>query len=305
MVIPMSFAAWFLLPKHRTPPKAQRRGVDIPGVLTLTACLILFVYSISDAADAGWGSPQVITTMVLSITAFVAFFVVESIMEHPALPPKTWRNKNFTPLFFYAHWWRLGCQLQLISVFPNLWYDSPLIAALRCLPIGVAGGVASYLVGRFLPRLTAKWVLVGAQILTATGSAVRIGGFGGALLVVRVPRDGDWDVRAGICTPSRQKSSRLVRLQSTIGLRLSHVSPSYGLRPVYPPTGVEVNRDRTQFAGTRVAYEWANELDGTIQPEHVELGFEGEKLRMVVNITGAASLQYEPKEFSVSAAEFF
>ena len=53
MVIPMSLAAWFLLPKHTTPPKAQRRGVDIPGVLILTAGLILFVYSISDAADAG------------------------------------------------------------------------------------------------------------------------------------------------------------------------------------------------------------------------------------------------------------
>ncbi|KAF4607679.1 hypothetical protein EYR40_000014 [Pleurotus pulmonarius] len=175
MVIPMSLAAWFLLPKHTTPLKAQRRGVDIPGVLILTAGLILFVYSISDAADAGWGSPQVITTMVLSVIAFVAFFVVESIVKHPALPPKTWRNKNFTPLFFYAlspYWWCLGCQLQLVSVFLNLWNDSPLIAALRCLPIGVAGGVASYLVGRFLPRLTAKWVLVGAQIFTATGSVL-------------------------------------------------------------------------------------------------------------------------------------
>ncbi|KDQ32495.1 hypothetical protein PLEOSDRAFT_1060321 [Pleurotus ostreatus PC15] len=175
MVIPMSVAAWFLLPAHTTPPKSERRSVDIPGVLTLTAGLILFVYAISDAVDAGWASPQVITTLILSVIAFIAFFIIESIVAHPALPPRTWRNKNFTPLFFYAlspYWWCLGCELQLVSIFLNLWQDSPLIAALRCLPIGVAGGVASYLIGRVIPYLPAKWVLVAAQLFTATGSVL-------------------------------------------------------------------------------------------------------------------------------------
>ncbi|KAF9491540.1 MFS general substrate transporter [Pleurotus eryngii] len=175
MVIPMSVGAWFLLPAHTTPPKSERRSVDIPGVLTLTAGLILFVYAISDAVDAGWASPQVITTLILSVITFVAFFVIESIVAHPALPLRTWRNKNFTPLFFYAlspYWWCLGCELQLVTVFLNLWHDSPLIAALHCLPISIAGGVASYLVGRVLPYLPAKWVLVTAQLLTATGSVL-------------------------------------------------------------------------------------------------------------------------------------
>ncbi|KAF9490814.1 MFS general substrate transporter [Pleurotus eryngii] len=173
MVIPMSVAAWFLLPAHTTPLKSEQRSVDIPGILTLTAGLILFVYAISDAVDAGWASPQVITTLILSIIAFVAFFAIESVVAHPALPPQTWRNKNFTPLFFYVlcpYWWCLGCKLQLVTVFLNLWHDSPLVAALRCLPIGVAGGVASYFVGRVLPYLPAKWVLVAVQLLTATGS---------------------------------------------------------------------------------------------------------------------------------------
>ncbi|KAG9227060.1 hypothetical protein CCMSSC00406_0008260 [Pleurotus cornucopiae] len=206
MVIPMSVVAWFLLPAHTTPPKSERRSVDIPGVLTLTAGLILFVYAISDAVDAGWASPQVITTLILSLIAFIAFFVIESVVAHPALPPRTWRNKNFTPLFFYAlspYWWCLGCELQLVSIFlvrhisislytlqsaqTNQRTDSPasnssrtsgttrpssIIAALRCLPIGVAGGVASYLIGRVLPYLPAKWVLVAAQLLTATGSVL-------------------------------------------------------------------------------------------------------------------------------------
>lgn len=56
MVIPAAGAAWFLLPTHTMPAKAQRRGVDIPGVLVLTSGLILFVYAISDSAESGMSS---------------------------------------------------------------------------------------------------------------------------------------------------------------------------------------------------------------------------------------------------------
>lgn len=53
MVIPAACAAWFLLPTHVVPAKSQRHGIDMPGVLVLTSGLILFVYAISDGAEAG------------------------------------------------------------------------------------------------------------------------------------------------------------------------------------------------------------------------------------------------------------
>lgn len=175
MVIPAAGAAWFLLPTHTMPARAQRRGVDIPGVLVLTSGLILFVYAISDGAESGWGSPQVVTTLVLSVVVFVLFFAIERIVNSPALPPKTWTNRNFTPLFFYAwspYWWCLSSQLQLVSVFMTLWHDSPLIAAVRCIPMGVAGGVASFLAGKYVPRLNPKHILVCSQALMALGSVL-------------------------------------------------------------------------------------------------------------------------------------
>ncbi|KAF4571718.1 hypothetical protein EYR36_009062 [Pleurotus pulmonarius] len=175
LVIPMAIAGWFLLPPHKAPPKSERRSIDIPGVLTLTAGLILFVYAISDGAEVGWGSPQVITTLVLSVFVVGAFFGIEQYVSNPALPPKTWTNKNFIPLFFYAwspYWWCLSCELQLVSVFMNLWGDSALIAAVRCIPMGVAGGIASYLSGRFVPKLPPNYILVGSQVLMAVGSVL-------------------------------------------------------------------------------------------------------------------------------------
>ena len=58
----------------------------------------------SDGNTEGWGSPQIVTTLVLSILLFVAFFAVERFVKDPALSPSTWSNKNFAPMFFYA--WR-------------------------------------------------------------------------------------------------------------------------------------------------------------------------------------------------------
>ena len=44
---------------------------------------------------------------------------------------------------------------------------SPLSASLHCLPIGIAGGISSYLSGLYGPRLPRKLLLPGGQLLMA------------------------------------------------------------------------------------------------------------------------------------------
>ncbi|KAJ8520062.1 hypothetical protein ONZ45_g3098 [Pleurotus djamor] len=173
IIIPTSALAWFILPSRSLKTSSPRRSIDFPGVFTLTAGLILFVYAISDGAEVGWGSPQVISTLVLSVVSVIAFFFIERIVKNPALPPATWSNKNFLPLFFYAwspYWWLLGCELQLVGIFMDLWHQSALSAAVRCIPLGVAGGVSSWLSGRFGPLLPPNVLLVGGQAFMAVGA---------------------------------------------------------------------------------------------------------------------------------------
>ncbi|KAJ8520063.1 hypothetical protein ONZ45_g3099 [Pleurotus djamor] len=156
-------------------PTSALSCIDFPGALTLTAGLILFVYAISDGADVGWSSPQVISTLALSVLSVIAFFIIEHIAKNPALPPATWSNKNFISLFFYAwspYWWGFGCELQLVGIFMDLWHQSALSAAVRCIPMGFAGGISSWLAGKFGPLLPPSALLVGGQALMAVGAVL-------------------------------------------------------------------------------------------------------------------------------------
>ena len=99
--IPFSVVAFFFLPTTTLAGK-EKRDLDLPGISTLIVALILFVYALSDGSDQGWGSPQIIVTLILSIVVFVAFFFVERVTKDPAVPPRLWRIKNFAPMFFYS-----------------------------------------------------------------------------------------------------------------------------------------------------------------------------------------------------------
>jgi hypothetical protein len=123
LVLPLCALAALTLPNLVPTEGSKERRVDIPGVLILTGGLVLFVYAISDANTVGeyyswlvpftqgwsdtvvaigWAKPQILVTLILSIIFIISFFFVERIVKDPAVPPSTWTNKNFLPLFIYC-----------------------------------------------------------------------------------------------------------------------------------------------------------------------------------------------------------
>ncbi|KAK7469999.1 hypothetical protein VKT23_001434 [Stygiomarasmius scandens] len=174
IVIPFAVISWFILPGAPPPDEEHhKKSLDWPGVASLTAGLILFVFAISDGSASGWNTARVIAPLVISIVIIGAFLFIERIVKDPALPPRTWTNKNFTPLFFYGwtlYWWLFGSEMQLVQIFTALWKTSSLSAALRCLPLGISGGFSSYLAGIIVPEFPRRVVLVGAQLFMCIGS---------------------------------------------------------------------------------------------------------------------------------------
>ncbi|KAJ8502791.1 hypothetical protein ONZ45_g11427 [Pleurotus djamor] len=175
LTIPMAGCSWFVLPPVEKKKPKQSRRIDFAGVTILTAGLILFVYAISDGSEAGWQTPQVITTLILSVVLIIAFFFVERFVSDPALPPSIWSNKNFTPIFIVAwspYWWLFGCLIQLVTIFTNLWGDSALIASIRCLPLGITAMVFSYVAGKLVPKLPSRVSIVGANVCMIVGATL-------------------------------------------------------------------------------------------------------------------------------------
>jgi EmrB/QacA subfamily drug resistance transporter len=86
--VPIGTAALALTP--RIVPDSRlataRRRFDPLGALTVTGGLLLLVYAISKAPEAGWGSGLTIALLAASAAALAVFLLIESRVEAPLLP---------------------------------------------------------------------------------------------------------------------------------------------------------------------------------------------------------------------------
>lgn len=150
----------------------ERTSMDIAGAFSITAGLVVLVYALVDANDAGWGSGQTIGLLALSVVLLATFVVVELRTRHPIMPLTIFRNRNVASADAVAL--LVGASLFSMFYFISLYLqqvlgDSALEAGLSYLPLSVAiitsAGVASQLVTRIGP----KPVLVSGLVCTTVG----------------------------------------------------------------------------------------------------------------------------------------
>jgi len=72
------------------------RGVDLPGLATLTGGLFLLALALLRGNEEGWGSPTIVAELTGAITLLVAFLAIESTVREPMLPLRLFRNPSFT-----------------------------------------------------------------------------------------------------------------------------------------------------------------------------------------------------------------
>jgi EmrB/QacA subfamily drug resistance transporter len=70
------------------------KGADVPGALLVTASLMLAVYTIVEAADAGWGSAQTLGLGAVAVALMAAFLVREATARTPLIPLRIFRSRN-------------------------------------------------------------------------------------------------------------------------------------------------------------------------------------------------------------------
>jgi EmrB/QacA subfamily drug resistance transporter len=72
----------------------RERAFDIAGAVTVTGALVLLVYAVVEAPEAGWGSGQTIGLLTASAILVVLFALVETRSASPLVPLRIFRSRT-------------------------------------------------------------------------------------------------------------------------------------------------------------------------------------------------------------------
>src|SRR3954447_5206430 len=172
--VPIAFALLFAIPRFIHPDRpylGPKRRYDFPGALTLTAGMLLFVRTVVEAPNQGWGDPETIAAFALAIALLGAFVVIERRAPQPLLRLGILRSGHL-----------LRANLGAASVFGayiafqfigTLYLQdtlgwSALETALAFLPAGLLVAVGAPRIGTLVDRYgTPRLILVGALAFVA------------------------------------------------------------------------------------------------------------------------------------------
>ncbi|XRM40115.1 hypothetical protein ABZX51_003436 [Aspergillus tubingensis] len=157
-----------VLPKDNLAGK-EKPKMDYVGAMLSTAGLILLQFVLSSGGSYGWGTPFIIVLLVLAVALLVAFTLWEKFISYPLMPLGLWKLPNFAGL------WIAG--FTCYGSYQNVIYYIVLMAqevdklsagdtALRFLPMGVIGFIASMGTGKALEYVNGKYTLLAGLILT-------------------------------------------------------------------------------------------------------------------------------------------
>jgi predicted MFS family arabinose efflux permease len=81
----------------RLPKRRIEASIDYAGAALLTVCIVALTLVASwGGGQYAWGSWQILALAAVSVAALVAFVLAERRASEPIIPPRLFRNRNFT-----------------------------------------------------------------------------------------------------------------------------------------------------------------------------------------------------------------
>ncbi len=173
-----------LLPESRNP---DRPRLDVPGAVTVTGGLLALIYSLSTAAQRGFGGVDVWGTLLAGLALLGAFAVAESktpapLVSLPMLKRRTIAWGNFAGLVTFAMMSTVifVLTLYLQETLELSSFRTGLVFGVQGVASALAGSYAPKVIGRFGARRTLVGSLLGQGLLTA--ALLAVGAESGALV---------------------------------------------------------------------------------------------------------------------------
>jgi EmrB/QacA subfamily drug resistance transporter len=163
----------------------ERRSLDLGGAVTVTAALVLLVYAVVTAPQAGWTSPRILVLIAASVALAGLFVAIESRSAAPLMPLRVLRSRTL-----------VGGNLVLVAV-GTLAFGANFILTLYAQQVlgytPLQYGFASAVV----PVMATVGSVVGQSVVTKIGfRGIAVGGLSlmglGSLLLAQVSANGSY-----------------------------------------------------------------------------------------------------------------
>lgn len=190
--IPVGAIGLLLAPKllEESRDRTAPPRLDVAGAATITLGLTLLIYGLTRAEEAGFGSPETLIPLCLSMLFVAAFVVIESRVEYPLLPLGALKSRrlagaNLAALALTAS--TTPAMLVCVLYVQRVLGQGPAEAGLAFPPFNVAVIAGSLIGPRFAGRVGARTAMVSGLLAIAASILLLAGispdsGYAGHLL---------------------------------------------------------------------------------------------------------------------------
>ena len=159
----------FFVPKVKS---VVEGGHDFWGALTLAAGMLGLVYTVVSAPGVGWGSPQTIVGLTVSVLILAAFAVIETRVAHPLIRFGILRQgwvarANLSAIALFGSY--VSFQFILTIYLQSVLGWSPLSMALALLPAGLVVVATAPFADRLIARFGARTLIITALAALSAG----------------------------------------------------------------------------------------------------------------------------------------
>jgi EmrB/QacA subfamily drug resistance transporter len=163
-----------LVPKD-TPAPRPSRSFDLAGAVTLTAAMLLLVYTVVEAPDAGWGSARTLVSFAVAGAILALFVAIERRTALPLVRLGILRSSslvqaNLGAMMLIGGWF--GFQFIATLYMQQLRGWSPLETGLAIFPGGILVAVLAPRIAPLVMRFGVKRLITAGLASTAAGYAL-------------------------------------------------------------------------------------------------------------------------------------
>ncbi len=154
------------------PRRTRLAGFDLPGAVLITGGMLLLVYALANAPDAGWGNQHTIGELGTAAAVLAVFVVVELRTRQPLFPFAIFRVKGLaaadaTQLIAFAGF--LSVFFFLTLYMQNVLGYTPIQSGSAYLPVTAGIILAAGASTQLIPRTGTRPVIVAGTLIAAAG----------------------------------------------------------------------------------------------------------------------------------------